>query len=116
MEKCFTGNEGHPLSRVNLGKRFNVREKSCHLCTSQSRACECSDYLILTARVDPAWAAKASVYNVCRRNVCPAKRVTLPSCKRVTVLAALAFFFSHKQCPKFYKKMNKKLARSGWLG
>lgn len=116
MEKCFTGNEGHPLSRVNLGKGFNVREKSCHLCTSQSRACECSDYLILTARVDPAWTAKASVYNVCWRNVCPAKRVTLPSCKRVTVLAVLAFFFSHKQCPKFYKKMNKKLACSGWLG
>ena len=27
MEKCFTGNEGHPLSPVNLGERFNVREK-----------------------------------------------------------------------------------------
>ena len=64
MEKCFTGNEGHPLSRVNLGERFNVRENSCYLCARQSRACECSDYLILTARVDPAWAAKVSVYNV----------------------------------------------------
>lgn len=117
MEKCFTGNEGHPLSRVNLGERFNVREKSCHLCASQSRACECSDYLILTARVDPAWAAKASVYNVCWRNVCPAKRVTLPSCKRVTVLAVLAFFFSHiSSVLSFIRKWTKSWLTQGGLG
>ena len=67
-------------------------------------------------QVDPAWAAKASVYNVYWRNVCPAKRVTLPSCKRVSILEVLAFCFLCKQCAKFYKEMNKKLARSGWLG
>lgn len=116
MEKRFTRNEGHPFCQVNLGEHFHVREKSCHLCASQSRACACSDYLILTPQVDPAWAAKASVYNVYWRNVCPAKRVALPSRKRVTVLAMLAFCFSCKQCPKFYKKMNKKLACLGWLG
>ena len=47
MEKRFTRNEGHPFSRVNLGERFNVREKSCHVCAIQSRACACFDYLIL---------------------------------------------------------------------
>ena len=110
MEKSFT-RKGSSFQPSQL-----VWEKSCCLYPSQSRACACEPWLSHLDQVDPAWAAKASVHNVYWRNICPARRVTLPSFKRVTILAKLPFVFHVNSVLSFIRKRTKSWVTEGGLG